>query len=112
MGHTATEVGDTPGMSEHARVLELLDAVNLEPARAGAWLAEHRAEVLAAIRMCDRDGSREVGTRLAAAVWPAASHVRDPRWWAELAEAGEALAIADRAPSRLVALLHGSATTF
>lgn len=99
-------------MSEHARVLELLDAVNLEPAQAGAWLAEHRTEVLAVVRACDRDGAREAGTRLAAAVWPAAGQVRDPRWWEELAEAGEALAIADRDPARLVALLHGSATTF
>lgn len=99
-------------MSEHARVLELLDAVNLEPAQVGAWLAEHRAEVLAVLRACDRDGSRASGTQLAAAVWPAAGLVRDPQWWEDLAEAGEALAIADRDPQKLVALLHSGATTF
>lgn len=99
-------------MAEHARVLELLDAVNLQAAQVGAWLAEHRTEVLAAIRACDRDGSRAAGTQLAAAVWPAAGLVQDPRWWEELAEAGEALAIADRDPKKLVALLHSGATTF
>jgi tetratricopeptide (TPR) repeat protein len=114
-GRTATEVGDTPGMAEHTRVLELIQAVSLErhePASVGAWLADHRAEVLAAVRACDRDGSRAVGTRLAAAVWPCAGLVPDPRWWEELAEAGEALAVAARDQAALVDLLHGSATTF
>lgn len=102
-------------MSEHTRVLELIQAVSLErgePARVGAWLAAHRAEVLAAVLACDRDGSRGMGTRLAAAVWPAAGLVRDPRWWEQLAEAGEALAVADREPATLVDLLHGGAATF
>lgn len=105
---TVTEVEDT-------RVLELIRAVSLErhePARVGAWLAGHRGEVLAAVRACDRDGSRPMGTRLAAAVWPSARLVPDPRWWVELAEAGEALAIADRDPATLVDLLHHGATTF
>jgi tetratricopeptide (TPR) repeat protein len=100
------------GMPDDARILELIDAVRLEPARVGGWLAGHRAEVLAAVRACDRDGSRELGTRLAVAVWPAAGLVADPKWWEELAEAGETLAIADRDPATLVDLLHGSATTF
>lgn len=102
-------------MSEHTRVRELTAAVSLErgePERVGAWLADHRAEVLAAVRDCDRDGSRGPGARLAAAVWPAARLVPDPRWWEELAEAGEALAIADRDPAALVDLLHSGATTF
>lgn len=113
-GRTSTEVGDTPDMSEHTRVLELIHAVSLERGepRVGAWLADHRVEVLAAVRACDRDGARGMGTRLAAAVWPAAHLVRDPRWWTELAEAGEALAIADRDPAALVDLLHGGAATF
>lgn len=102
-GHTSAEVGDT---SEH--VLELIRAVSHEP----RWLVEHHAEVLAAVLACDRDGARAVGTRLAAAVWPAAGQVPDPRWWEELGQAGEALAIADRDPATLVDLLHGCATTF
>ncbi|HEX6353197.1 hypothetical protein [Actinophytocola sp.] len=102
-------------MSEHARVLELIQEVSLdrhEPARVESWLADHRAEVLAAVRACDRDGLRGTGTRLAAAVWPAAGLLRDPGWWEDLAEAGEALAIADRDPAMLVDLLHGGAATF
>jgi tetratricopeptide (TPR) repeat protein len=102
-------------MSEHARVLDLIQAVDLDergPARVGAWLAEHRAEVVAAVLSCDRDGVRGLGTRLAAAVWPAAGLVRDPRWWTELAEAGEALAIADRDAGVLADLLHRGAATF
>lgn len=102
-------------MSEHTHVRELIQAVSLErhePARVGVWLADHRAEVLAVVRACDRDGLRGMGTRLAAAVWPAARLVRDPRWWEELAEAGEALAIADRDPATLVDLLHSGAATF
>ncbi len=102
-------------MSEHARVLELMAALSLErgePARAGAWLADHRAEVLATLWACDRDGAPELGTRLAAAAWPAAALVPDPRFWEELAEAGETLAIACRDPAALVDLLHAAATTF
>jgi tetratricopeptide (TPR) repeat protein len=108
-GRTSTEVGDTPGMAEHTRVLELIEAVSHEPA---TWLAEHRGEVLAAVLACDRDGVRGLGTRLAAAVWPAARLVEDPAWWQDLAEAGEALAIAGRDPAMLVDLLHSGATTF
>lgn len=102
-------------MSEHARVLGLIEAVDLdgrEPAQVASWLAEHRADVVAAVLACDHDGARGLGTRLAAAVWPAAGLVRDPRWWTELAETGEALAIADRDPVALADLLHGGATTF
>jgi tetratricopeptide (TPR) repeat protein len=102
-----------PDMSDHTR--ELVQAVSLdrhEPARVGAWLAGHRGEVVAAVLACDRDGERGRGTRLAAAVWPAAGRGRDPGWWTELAEAGEALAIADRDPGMLADLLHRSATTF
>src|SRR5256885_11957546 len=58
-----------------------------DPAEVGEWLARHRAEVVAAIRACDRDGSRRDGTRLACAVWPAARLVPDPTWWEALAEA-------------------------
>jgi tetratricopeptide (TPR) repeat protein len=108
-------MGQDCGMSEDARILELIDAVSLErhePARVGGWLADHRAEVLAAVRACDREDARGMGTRLASAVWPAAGLVPDPRWWAELAEVGEALAIADREPAMLVDLLHGAAATF
>jgi tetratricopeptide (TPR) repeat protein len=103
----------TPDMSDHTR--ELIQAVSLDrhgPDRVGAWLAGHGAEVVAAVLACDRDGQRGHGTRLAAAVWPAAGLVRDPAWWTELAEAGEALAIADRDPRALVDLLHRGATTF
>lgn len=103
------EVGDTPGMSEHTRVPELIQAVSREEP---AWLAEHSADVLAEVLACDRDGAREMGTRLAVAVWPVARLVPDPRWWSDLAEAGEALAIADRDPAALVDLLHLGATTF
>jgi tetratricopeptide (TPR) repeat protein len=100
-------------MSEHTRVLDLIQRLErYEPARVGVWLAEHRAEVLAAALACDRDGSRGTGTRLVAAVWPVARLVPDPRWWEDLAEAGEALAIADRDPATLVDLLHGGASTF
>lgn len=83
-----------------------------DPAEAGAWLAEHRAEVLAAVRACDREGLRRHGTRLASAVWPSAGLVRDPPWWHELAGAGAALAIADRDPEMLADLLHRSAATY
>lgn len=106
-GRTSTEVGGTPGMTEHARVLEFVQAVGTADA---AWLADHRAALLAAVRACDQD--RDTGTRLAAAVWPVAGLVPDPDWWADLAEAGEALAIAARQPATLVDLLHGAATTF
>lgn len=95
-------------MSEHTRVLELIQAVSREP----AWLADHRAEVLAAVLACDRDGERAIGTRLATAVWPAAGRLDDPRWWEDLAEAGEALALADRDSATLVDLLHSCAATF
>jgi len=100
-------------MSDQTR--ELIQAVSLDrhgPVRVGAWLAGHRAEVVAAVLACDRGGQRRHGTRLAAAVWPAAGLVRDPDWWTELAEAGEALAIADRDSGALVDLLHRGATTF
>jgi tetratricopeptide (TPR) repeat protein len=100
-------------MSEHTRVLELIQGLERhEPARVGVWLAGHRGAVLAAVLACDRDGSRGTGMRLAAAVWHSARLVPDPRWWADLAEAGEALAIADRDPATLVDLLHGCASTF
>jgi tetratricopeptide (TPR) repeat protein len=109
MARTSTKVGDTPGMTEHTRVLELTRAVSrADP----VWLADQRTTVLAAVRACDQDGSRALGTRLAAAVWPVAGLVPDPDWWVALAEAGEALAIADRAPATLADLLHGAATTF
>ncbi len=102
-------------MSEHARVLELIQAVDLErqgPDRVAAWLAERRAAVVAAVLACDHDGARRLGTRLAAAVWPAAGLVRDPGWWTELAQAGEALAVADRDPAALTDLLCRGAVTF
>lgn len=102
-------------MSEHARVGELIDAVSLErhgAARVGAWLGEHRADVTAAVLACDRDRLRELGISLAAATWPAAGLVPDPRWWEDLARAGEGLAIAERHPDALVDLLHSAATTF
>ena len=102
-------------MSEHARVLDLIQAVDLddqESARVGAWLTAHRADVVAAVLACDHDGERTIGTRLAAAVWAAAGLVRDPGWWRELAEAGEALAIADRDPAALADLLCLAAATF
>ncbi|GAB1513777.1 hypothetical protein [Actinophytocola sp. KF-1] len=102
-------------MPEHARVLELIQAVDLERQDAGrvaAWLAEHRAAVVAAVLACDHDGARGLGTQLAAAVWPAAGLIQDPAWWTELAQAGEALAVADRDPSALAGLLHLAATTF
>lgn len=102
-------------MSEHTRVLDLVQAVDLDEhgaAAVGAWLAAHRAEVVAAVLACDRDTARGLGTRLAAAAWPAARLVRDPRWWTELAEAGEALAIADGEPGVLADLLHRAAATF
>jgi tetratricopeptide (TPR) repeat protein len=95
-------------MSERTRVLELIQAVSREP----AWLADHRGEVLAAVLACDRDGERTLGTRLCAAAWPAAGRVADPRWWSDLAEAGEALAIADHDSATLVDLLHSCAATF
>jgi tetratricopeptide (TPR) repeat protein len=101
-------MGQDCGMPDDARIFELIDAVSLEPARVAGWLADHRAEVLAAVR----DSAPGTGIRLAVAVWPVAGLVPDPLWWAELAEAGEALAIADRDPAMLVDLLHGAATTF
>lgn len=102
-------------MSEHTRVLELIQAVDLErhePAQVAVWLADHRPEVVAAVLACDRDGARELGTRLAAAVWPAAGLVPEPRWWSDLAEAGEALAVAGRDPAALVDLLCRGAAVF
>jgi tetratricopeptide (TPR) repeat protein len=96
-------------MTEHRRVLELTEAVGTADP---AWLTDRRAAVVAAVRGCDQDGSRRLGTRLAAAVWPVAGHVPDPGWWAILAEAGEALAIKDRDPAALAELLHGAAATF
>lgn len=77
--------------------------------QAGTWLAEHHAEVLAAVRACDRGGLRRLGTRLAEAAWPAAGRLGDPR---ELAQAGEALAVADRDPATLAGLLHHAAAAF
>ncbi|MFI7680334.1 hypothetical protein [Actinophytocola sp. NPDC049390] len=107
-----TQVGD---MAEHARVLELIQAVDLERQdadRVTAWLAEHRAAVVAAVLACDHEGARGLGTRLAAAVWPAAGLVPDPAWWTELAQAGESLAVADRDPAALADLLRRGAMTF
>jgi tetratricopeptide (TPR) repeat protein len=95
-------------MSQRTRVLELIEAVSREP----AWLADHRGEVLAAVLACDRDGERAMGTRLCAVTWPAAGQLDDPRWWSDLAEAGEALAIADRDSATLVDLLDSCAATF
>jgi tetratricopeptide (TPR) repeat protein len=102
-------------MSEHALVVGLIDAVSLErhgSARVAAWLAEHRTAVPAALRTCDQDELREVGLRLAAATWTAADLLPDPRWWTDVATAGESLAIAGRDPVALVDLLHSAATTF
>lgn len=95
-----------------ARAVELIAKFTDDPAETGMWLVGHRAEVLAAIRSCDRDGERRTGTRLVAAVWPAAGAVRDPSWWEDLAAAGEALAIADKDPGTLADLLHRSAAVF
>jgi len=82
-------------------------------AKAGAWLAEHRADVLAAIRACDRDGLRRPGTRLAAGALAvrragARSAMGGRSWRAP----GRALAIADRNPAALAELMHRSAATF
>jgi tetratricopeptide (TPR) repeat protein len=74
------------------------------------WLGLHSAEVLAALRACDRGGLRRHGTRLAIAAWCIGAP--DLRLWDELASAGEALAIADRDPVTLAELLHRSAQTF
>ncbi|WP_143219160.1 tetratricopeptide repeat protein [Actinokineospora bangkokensis] len=101
--------------SEHAPVLDLLEAVDLDrrgAAAVGAWLAGHRADLVAGVRACDRDGVRRAGLRLAGAAWAAAGLVPEPRWWAELAEAGEALAIAERDPEALVGLLDAAAAVF
>lgn len=92
--------------------LAAVDRERHDAAEVGAWLEQHRAEILAAVQACDRDPLRSVGTRLAYAVWRSAALVRDPRWWQELASAGEALAIADRDPAMLADLLHHSAATF
>jgi tetratricopeptide (TPR) repeat protein len=73
------------------------------------WLARHRAEIMAALRACDRGGLRRYGTELAAAAWSAEP---EPGWWEGLAVAGEGLAIADRAPATLADLLHRSAAVF
>lgn len=75
-------------------------------------MADHRAAVPAALHACDQDGLRELGLQLATAAWPAAGLAPDPRWWEDLATAGEALAIAGRDPVALVDLLHSAATTF
>jgi tetratricopeptide (TPR) repeat protein len=89
-----------------------VDLERHDAAGVGAWLAAHRAEVLTAVRGCDRDGLRRLGTRLAYAIWPVAGLVDDPGWWVDLARAGEAVAIADRDPRMLAGLLHRSAGTF
>ncbi|MFL6144076.1 MAG: hypothetical protein ACJ72N_19705 [Labedaea sp.] len=90
-------------------------AVDLEthqPAEVGAWVDRHWPEIVAGVRACDRAGLRRCGTRLAHALWPAAGLAPDPQRWPELAEAGEALAIADRDPPMLGDLLHRSAVAF
>jgi hypothetical protein len=89
-----------------------VDLERHDVAEVRAWLAAHRAEIVTAVRGCDRDGLRRLGTRLAYAIWPVAALVPDPGWWAELAGAGEAVAIADRDPRMLAGLLHRSALTF
>jgi tetratricopeptide (TPR) repeat protein len=78
----------------------------------GDWLTRHRAEIMAALRACDRGGLRRYGIALAAAAWSASIRAKDPELWDELAAAGEALAIADRDPAGLASLLHSSATVF
>ncbi|HEV2781257.1 MAG TPA: hypothetical protein VGX25_17890 [Actinophytocola sp.] len=128
VGHHAVDERARGWLGTHARVTPARAAVIIrrfaeyhtaaldlrrhDPADAGAWLARHRAEVLAAVRACDHGGLRRTGTRLASAAWPFAGRVRDPDWWQGLADAGEALAIAERDPSLLADLLHRSAATF
>lgn len=81
----------------------------LHTAAAGEdWVARHHGEILAAVRACDRSGLRHVGAGLALATWPFAG----PPWWAELAGAGEALAIAERDAGMLADLLHRSALRY
>jgi tetratricopeptide (TPR) repeat protein len=67
---------------------------------------------LAAVRACDRAGLRPLGTALAAAAWRGAGLVPDPELWQALADAGEAVAVADRDPAALAELLHRSAVAF
>jgi tetratricopeptide (TPR) repeat protein len=103
-------VSVSPEHAEPARVADLVRRLSEEPDP--AWLVEHHKEVLGVILACDRDGLREMGARLAFAVWPVAGSVPDPEWWRELAGAGEALAIAVRDPAMLVDLLDRSARVF
>jgi tetratricopeptide (TPR) repeat protein len=91
---------------------DAVDPLRHDPAAVGRWFADHHAELLAAVRACDRTGLRPLGTALAAAVWRGAGQVGAPELWQEFAEAGEAVAVADRDPAALVELLHRSAAAF
>ncbi|HET9143515.1 hypothetical protein [Actinophytocola sp.] len=91
---------------------DAVDPLRHDPAAAGRWFGAHHTELLAAVRACDRAGLRPLGTGLAAAAWAGAGPAGDAALWQELADAGEAVAVADRDPAALVDLLCRSAGTF
>jgi len=74
--------------------------------------ADRGAEIVAAVRAAGRRRLVGPAIRLACATWAVVAPSADRRWWGELAEAGEDVAITGRDPEGLIELLHRSGTAF
>lgn len=72
-----------------------LDALLTSHDHAVRWAAEHRDEIVAAIRAGSRTGARRDAVELAAAAWRVAGEIDDLGWWTALSEYGQAAAVDD-----------------
>lgn len=81
----------------------------VDPGEAAAWLRDHQANLVAAIRIGAQHGLSELAAQLAVAVWEAAPDDLDPKWFRELSRWGEEAAISWRHPQFLATLLDHSA---
>lgn len=70
------------------------------------------ADIVAAVREAGRRGLVPPAVELALATWRVIAPARDRGWWRRLAEAGEDVAIAGRAPRGLIALLSSSGAAY
>ncbi len=76
------------------------------------WMRDHRANLLAAVRMGAEHDLAEPSARLALALWRLAPEVVDRTWWPDLTAWGEKAATTWRNPSVLMSLFEHSARMF